>query len=212
MLFGFLYNPNDALQHFRKTDSVLAALIDEIGDFKLEKRSNLIPFEALLQSIVYQQLSGHAAASILKRILNIYGDSYPTPQELLDTDNESLRDCGLSRSKILAVNDLAEKTMQGLLPSQSEIKEMDSEKIIDIFSQVQGIGRWTVEMLLIFNLGHSDILPTTDLGIRRGFSVAYDLQDLPEPKHLLKHGEKWKPYRSIASWYLWQAADPKFRS
>ena len=212
MLFGFLYNPNDALQHFRKNDSVLAALIDEVGDFKLEKRSNLIPFEALLQSIVYQQLSGHAAASILNRVLNIYGDLYPSPQELLDTDDERLRNCGLSRSKILAVNDLAEKTIQGLLPSQSEIKGMDSEKIIDAFSQVRGIGRWTVEMLLIFNLGHSDILPTTDLGIRRGFSVAYDLQDLPEPKHLLKHGEKWKPYRSIASWYLWQAADPKFRS
>lgn len=205
------YDPEDALQHFRNVDPVLAKLTTEIGEFKLEYQRNQSPFEALLRSIVYQQLSGHAAASILNRVLALYRDAFPTPVALLDTSDDKLRGCGLSRSKIRAVKDLAEKTDLGLLPNPVEVDVMDNHAIIDAFTAVRGIGPWTVEMLLIFNLGRPDVLPATDLGVRRGFSVAFETADLPTPKELLKHGEIWKPFRSVASWYLWRAADPKFR-
>lgn len=209
---GLPYDPEDALGHFRSTDPILAGLTAEIGEFRLKFRTESTPFEALLRSIVYQQLSGRAAGSILTRVLGLYGDAFPTPAELLDTAEETLRSCGLSQAKTRAVKDLAEKTGQGALPAPDAIAGMSSAEIIKAFTAVRGIGPWTVEMLLIFNLGHPDILPATDLGVRRGFSVAYQRTVLPEPDELLKHGERWKPYRSVASWYLWQAADPKFRA
>ena len=212
MATGLPYDPEDALRHFRLTDPVLADLTAEIGAFNLGFRTESTPFEALLRSIVYQQLSGRAAASILNRVLGLYGGAFPTPDEMLDTPEEQLRSCGLSQAKTRAVKDLAEKTSQGMLPTPVEIDAMSSADIIKAFSTVRGIGPWTVEMLLIFNLGHPDILPATDLGVRRGFSVAYQTAELPEPNDLLKHGECWKPYRSVASWYLWQAADPNFRA
>lgn len=212
MVTSLPYDPEDALRHFRSTDPVLADLTAEVGRFKLEFRTELTQFDALLRSIVYQQLSGRAAASILNRVLGLYKDSFPTPDELLETPEEKLRSCGLSQAKTRAVKDLAEKTSLGVLPTPVEIAEMSSNEIIKAFTTVRGIGPWTVEMLLIFNLGHPDILPATDLGVRRGFSVAYQSSVLPEPDELLKHGECWKPYRSVASWYLWQAADPEFRA
>ncbi len=206
------YDPQDALRHFRAADPVLANLTAEVGEFKLEYQRDQSPFEALLRSIVYQQLSGHAAASILARVLGLYGNAFPMPADLLDTPDDTLRSCGLSRAKIRAVKDLAEKTQQGLLPKPGDIAAMDNRAIIDAFSKVRGIGPWTVEMLLIFNLGRPDVLPATDLGVRRGYSVAFHTADLPTPSELLQHGEIWRPYRSVASWYLWQAADSKFRA
>ena len=205
------YDPQQALQHFRAVDPVLAELTIEVGDFQPNFRLHLTLFEALLQSIVYQQLSGHAAGAILKRILQLYSDSFPTPAAVIQTPGEDLRACGLSLAKIKAVKDLAEKTDQGLLPTRSSICAMSDTEIIDAFCKVRGIGPWTVEMLLIFNLGRPDVLPATDLGVRRGYSVAYQSAELPSPAELLAHGERWKPFRSVASWYLWQAADPNFR-
>ena len=205
------YSAKSAIQHFRKVDPTLYNLITEIGEYRLEIRTGMTPFDALIRSIVYQQLSGHAAGSILNRVLDLYNGSFPQPHELLNTDNDRLRACGLSHAKIRAIKDLAEKEIQGLLPSPTAIDKMQDKELIDAFTIVYGIGPWTVEMLLIFNLGRPDILPVTDLGVRRGYMVAYGQDDLPSPQELMEHGEIWKPYRSIASWYFWRAADPKFR-
>jgi len=205
------YDPQVALQHLKKSDSVLAGLIVEVGAFGLQLKLEQTPFEALLRAIVYQQLSGRAAGSILNRVLELYDGEFPKPDELLATSDERLRTCGLSRAKVKAVQDLAEKTKQGELPVPDEIDAMDDAAIIDAYSKVRGIGPWTVEMLLIFNLGRPDVLPATDLGIRRGYSVIFATDELPSPSALLAHGVIWKPYRSVASWYLWQAANPGFR-
>ena len=206
------YNPESAIDLFRQVDSTLFDLIDEIGEYRLELRSEMTPFQALLRSIVYQQLSGHAAGSILNRVLALYDVEFPDPGQLLATDKDELRACGLSHAKIRAVLDLAQKEADGILPSVTEVDNMSDTELIDAYTTVRGIGPWTVQMLLIFNLGRSDILPTTDLGVRRGFKVAYAMDDLPSPQELEQRGECWKPYRSVASWYLWRAADPKFRS
>ena len=187
-------------------------MISEIGPYHLDLRSELTPFEALLRSIVHQQLSGYAATSILNRIMGLYEDSFPRPMELSNTPDDTLRSCGLSRTKIRAVKDLAGKVHAYLLPDAKSIQSMTDEQIIDAYSTVFGIGRWTVEMLLIFNLGRQDVLAVGDLGIRRGYKVAFETENMPTPSELKEYGKRWKPYRSVASWYLWQAADPKFRS
>lgn len=206
------YDIEVALKLFKKTDSVLAALTDEVGPFGLEFEFNRTCFQSLLRSIVYQQLSGKAAASILQRVLQRYDNNFPTPRQLLATDDDELRGCGLSRGKIRAVKDLAEKTDRGLLPGQRDIAAMSDDEIIKSYCTVHGIGPWTAEMLLIFNLGRPDVLPVSDLGVRRGFSVAYQMASLPSVAELGTQGENWKPFRSVASWYLWQAAAPDFRS
>ncbi len=201
-----------AVRHFERADRILFDLITEVGDDRPEPREDQSPFQALLRSIVYQQLSGKAAGSILNRVLSLYGGEFPEPRQLIATEFDQLRSCGLSQSKIRAVVDLAQKEDAGLLPTPSEVKQMTDSELIEAFTAVRGIGPWTVQMLLIFNLGRSDVLPTTDLGVRRGFKVAYGMDDLPSFDELARHGECWKPYRSFASWYLWRAADPNFRS
>jgi len=209
---NYPYDVAAAVEGFRTNDPDLYELIAEIGEYRLELRDAMTPFEALVRSIVYQQLSGYAADSILKRVLSLYGDDFPTPQAVLKTQDETLRSCGLSRAKTLAVKDLAEKQAGGELPEPSQIESASDQELIEAYTIVRGIGPWTVEMLLIFNLGRSDVLPVTDLGVRRGFMVAFGGNDLPSAKELASHGERWRPYRSIASWYLWRAADPKFRA
>ena len=209
---GLSYDPRAAIRHLGEADATLRDLMVEIGGFDLELRSEQTPFEALLRSIVYQQLSGHAAGSILNRILAMYGDVYPEPQQLLNTSEDELRACGLSRSKIRAARDLAKRTANGLLPNSTDIASMDDDQIVDAFVTVFGIGPWTVEMLLIFHLGRPDVLPVNDLGVRRGFMVSYGTEALPEPAALKEYGERWRPYRSVASLYLWRAADLQFRA
>ena len=206
------YDPDTAVRHFEKVDQPLFNLTREIGEYRLELRSDMTPFEALLRSIVYQQLSGYAAKAILGRVLELYGNEFPQPKQLITTDFDRLRACGLSQSKIRAVWDLAEKEDAGSLPTPENVQCMTDSELIDVFTTVRGIGPWTVQMLLIFNLGRSDVLPDNDLGVRRGFKVAFNLNDMPSPEELKQHGERWKPYRSVASWYLWRAADPNFRS
>ncbi|MYD78494.1 MAG: DNA-3-methyladenine glycosylase 2 family protein [Gammaproteobacteria bacterium] len=205
------YDPVAAVRHLGEADPVMADLTAKVGECGLDPRVDLDPFQELLRSIVYQQLSGHAAASILNRVLGLFDSNFPTPTALLKTADDQLRSCGLSWSKIRAVKDLADKTREKLLPAPKDIAGMSSEEIIKAFSTVRGIGPWTVEMLLI-SMGRPDILPVTDLGVRRGFSVAYETGELPTPKELLERGECWRPFRSVASWYLWQAASPKFRA
>ncbi|NLO80021.1 MAG: DNA-3-methyladenine glycosylase 2 family protein [Xanthomonadaceae bacterium] len=186
-------------------DPPLAALIARVGDYRLELRDMHSPFLGLLRAIVYQQLSGKAAAAIHARLQALFPGSVPTPAGVLAMPEEKLRSVGLSRAKILAAKDLAAKTIAGLVPAPEALAGMDDEEIIARLTSVRGIGRWTAEMLLIFNLGRPDVLPVSDLGIRKGFMLTYGLAALPSPTEVRRHGARWAPYRTVASWYLWRA-------
>lgn len=202
-------NPTQALRTLALADPTLGQLIRRIGDYELEPHEARNPYESLVRSIVYQQLHGKAAATILGRMKALYGNTprLPTPQEILDTPVADLRAAGLSGNKTLALKDLAAKTLEGLVPTQSQIHQLADAEIIERLTAIRGIGPWTVEMMLIFQLGRSDVLPATDFGVRAGFALTYGLKDLPKPKELLEYGEIWRPYRSVASWYLWRATD-----
>jgi 3-methyladenine DNA glycosylase/8-oxoguanine DNA glycosylase len=198
----------EALQHLTKTDKVLGRLIRRVGPCRLKPKRRRSPFEALVQSVAYQQLNGTAAATILGRVKALYPQRrFPTPQDLLNTPDEQLRAAGLSRAKIMAVKDIAAKTLNGVVPSLSAIAQMSEEEIVAQLLTIRGVGPWTVEMLLIFTLGRPDVLPTTDYGVRKGFALTYGWKELPRPKELLEFGEKWRPHRTTAAWYFWRALE-----
>jgi len=184
---------------------VLARIIDAIGPFRIAPRGPSI-FVALARAIVYQQLAGKAAAAIYARVCALFPEGEPTPERILNASDEELRGAGLSRSKMLSLRDLARRAADGEIPTPSEIHHMVDEAIIERLTQIRGIGRWTAEMLLIFHLGRPDVLPVDDYGVRKGFAIAYD-RDLPSPKELAAYGERWKPYRTVASWYLWRVVE-----
>jgi DNA-3-methyladenine glycosylase II len=166
------------------------------------------PFDALAESIVYQQLNGKAAKTIWGRVRAIYPRrKWLDPKLVLATPDETLRAAGLSGSKTRALKDLAEKTVDGTVPSGRALARMSDEEIIVRLTTVRGIGRWTVEMLLLFDLGRLDVWPVTDYGVRKGFAKIFGRRKLPTPKQLLRLGEKWRPYRSVAAWYFWRALD-----
>jgi 3-methyladenine DNA glycosylase/8-oxoguanine DNA glycosylase len=166
------------------------------------------PFEALSESIVYQQLSGYAAAAIFARLVALFPPrKFPRPGDLLAISEDKLRSAGLSRGKIAALRDLATKTIDGTVPQMRELRRLSDDEIVERLSAVRGIGRWTAEMLLIFRLGRPDVLPATDYGVRKGFARVYRRKELPTPKELLAAGEKWRPYRTVASWYFWRALE-----
>jgi DNA-3-methyladenine glycosylase II len=197
-----------ALKHLSKSDKVLAKLIKKIGPcgWKPDKRRS--PFEALVQSVTHQQLNGTAAKTIFGRVKALYpGKRFPTPEDLLNTPDEKLRGAGLSRAKIAAIKDIAAKTVSGVVPTSRAIARMPDAEIIERLTSIRGVGPWTVEMLLMFKLGREDVWPVTDYGVRKGFALIYEREELPAPAELLKHGEKWRPYRSMAAWYLWRALD-----
>ena len=197
-----------AIERLSQSDKVLAGLIRRVGPCRLEARRSASPFQALVQSVAHQQLNGTAAKTILKRVIAIYpGRKFPAPEDLLATPDERLRGAGLSRAKTAALKDIAAKTLEGIVPSSRAIARMSNEKILERLTAIRGVGPWTVEMLLIFTLGRLDILPATDFGVRKGFALTYRRKELPAPSELLKHGERWRPYRTIASWYLWRALD-----
>lgn len=201
---GLEYEPAQALRRLRR-DPRMKALIAAAGPFTLVPRRPAAPFPALLRAIVYQQLSGKAASTIHGRVLALFpGRAHPSPRAFLEMDEERLRGCGLSRNKLLAARDLAERVLDGTVPSLPRLRRMDDDAIIDRLVAVRGVGRWTAEMLLIFTLGRPDVLPLDDLGIRRGFARIYGQDDV---ERLARQGEDWRPYRSVASWYLWRAAD-----
>lgn len=205
------YDAEQAIAALKAIDAPLAALIERVGPYRLKLRTAPNPFQALMRSIVYQQLSGKAAATIYGRVLDLFPeDELPLPQHILDTPDEALREAGLSRAKTAAVKDLAAKTLGGIVPERAVLRTLEDEAIIERLTAVRGVGRWTVEMLLIFYLGRPDVLPVTDLGVRKGFMLTYDLDDLPSPSALREHGQRWEPYRSVASWYLWRANDTEF--
>ncbi|MDH5624656.1 MAG: DNA-3-methyladenine glycosylase 2 family protein [Nitrospira sp.] len=183
-------------------------LIRAAGPFTLMPRNRRTPFESLARAIAYQQLHDKAAESILKRFIALFpGRRFPKPIELLAMKSEAIRQAGFSHPKIAALRDLAAKTLDGTVPTNRVIRGLDDDAIVERLIAVRGIGRWTVEMLLIFKLGRPDVLPVDDFGVRNGFRIAYGLREMPTPTEVLRHGERWKPYRTAASWYLWRAAD-----
>jgi DNA-3-methyladenine glycosylase II len=210
------YDASLACRELSEADPKLAKLITLAGPFTMRLKSSHSPFEALLEAIIYQQLNGKAAAAILGRLLNLFGDLHPAPEHILAMPDERIRSAGVSQGKLLALRDLAAKTLDGTVPTLARIRRMSDEDIVEHLTQVRGIGPWTVEMLLIFRLGRPDVLPVSDYGVRKGYALTYsrisknkpftnDL--LPKPEELLRRAEKWRPWRSVASWYFWRACD-----
>jgi DNA-3-methyladenine glycosylase II len=197
-----------ALRHLRRSDPRLAKAIAAVGRCELEFTPSRSPFHSLMRAITYQQLSGKAAATIHGRVVALFPtDRGPHPELLLELPEAALRGAGLSRNKLLALKDLAAKALDGTVPEMRALKALEDEDIIERLTQVRGVGRWTVEMLLIFTLGRPDVLPVTDLGIRKGFQRTHGMRRLPAYSTLERAGRAWAPYRSIASWYLWRVAD-----
>ncbi|MBI1748864.1 MAG: DNA-3-methyladenine glycosylase 2 family protein [Acidobacteria bacterium] len=197
-----------AAQELALADRPLGRMIDRIGPFKLEIQSTRSPFESLVRAIVYQQLTGKAAATILDRVKALYESrAFPKPKQILDTPPEVLRGAGLSRAKTAALLDLAGKTLSGTVPSLTKIKRMTDDEIVLCLTSIRGVGVWTAEMLLIFGLGRPDVLPIHDYGLRKGFARTFKKKELPTPKEVASRGERWRPYRTVASWYLWRASE-----
>jgi DNA-3-methyladenine glycosylase II len=189
-------------------DPVMAALVKATGRYGLKPQAQRTAFESLVRAIAHQQLHGAAAARILQRLCALYEPApFPHPEALLQTPAAALRAVGFSFAKIRALHDLAAKTLQGIVPANAELLVLDDQAIIERLTQVRGIGRWTVEMLLMFQLGRPDVLPVDDFGIRAGFRLAYGLRALPTPRALAEFGARWAPHRSAAAWYLWRAVD-----
>lgn len=197
---------NTATQHLASADPVMAKLIQQVGPIQL--RARRVPvFQSLVQAIIYQQLSGKAADTILKRFLGLFGDaSFPSPAQVLSITPEQMRSAGLSKPKARYVRGVAEAA-DGGLPSLVDCDDLTDAEIIARLTELNGVGRWTVEMFLIFNLARPDVLPVHDLGVRRGFQIAYGKRKMPEPEQLEKFGQRWKPYRTLAARYLWRAVD-----
>lgn len=197
-----------AVTHLSAVDPVMKRLITEIGPCTLQPRIGRSPFESLARAIAYQQLHDKAAESILARFRALFpGNRFPRPGELLRINEDRIRAAGFSRLKVMALRDLAQKTLDGTVPTNRAAGKMEDGKIVERLIQVRGIGPWTVEMLLIFTLGRPDVLPIDDFGVRNGFRIAYKKREMPGPDAMRRHGERWKPYRTVASWYLWRAVD-----
>jgi DNA-3-methyladenine glycosylase II len=204
----FNYDRVAAVAHLRASDAVLGALIDRVGPLALELKSADSLFEAMLRSIVYQQLHAKAAATILGRVLvELARHGGASPEALARASDAALRGAGLSANKLLAVRDLAAKCLEGTVPSLKEARKLGDEDLVTRLTMVRGIGPWTVHMLLIFYLGRPDVMPTSDFAIRAGFKKLYKKRKDPTPEAILKHARRWQPYRSVASWYLWRSLD-----
>ena len=199
---------NEAMRHLTKTDPVMKRLIRTSGPCQLQPKRRRSPFESLARAIAHQQLNGTAAETILRRFIALFpGRRFPRASDLDAVSDDAIRGAGFSRAKVAALRDLARKSEEGVVPTSRRIVGLSDEAIVERLTQVRGVGRWTVEMLLIFQLGRPDVLPVDDFGIRRGFALAYGWEDLPKPKVLLEFGERWRPHRTVASWYLWRATD-----
>jgi 3-methyladenine DNA glycosylase/8-oxoguanine DNA glycosylase len=215
-MVDFDFDPGVAVEHLRASDAALARIINTVGPFRLQLNRTPSIFVALAEAIVYQQLTAKAAATIFARLCAVFprADEGPTAEQVLGASEEELRGAGLSRSKLLSLRDLARKAIDGEIPSLGEIHGMPDEAIFERLTKVRGIGRWTVEMLLIFWLGRPDVLPADDYGIRKGFALAYGRGEIPASNELETYGVRWQPYRTVASWYLWRAVElakaPKF--
>ena len=197
----------EAYAHLRKQCPAMRRLITAHGPCGLEVETGWTPFQALVSAVAHQQLHGKAAATILKRFRTLYGGRFPSAQRLATEDDDALRACGFSRSKIAALRDIAAKSIDGTVPGSRLIKTLPDEEIIARLTAVRGVGRWTAQMLLIFKLGRPDVLPADDFGVRAGFQVAFRLDAMPSAKVVIEYGERWRPHGTTAAWYLWRAAD-----
>jgi len=198
------------LTHLSRADAVLGGLIRAVGHCRLPPEAEGPPFQTLARAIAHQQLNGTAANTILKRLVDSCGGgTFPTPGQVLAASTEGLRAAGFSFAKVASLRDLAQKTLAGVVPDTATLRELSDEEIIARLTQVRGIGRWTVEMLLVFQLERPDVLPVDDFGVRSGFQAAYGLSRPPRPQALAAWGERWRPYRTTAACYLWRALELK---
>lgn len=201
-------NHAPAIAHLQKSCPSMKALIRRVGPCVLEVKAARSPFQTLVSAVAHQQLNGKAAATILGRFQKLFpGGRFPSAKGLATVTDEQLRGAGFSRAKAAAIRDIAEKTLSGVVPGSKAIALLSDEEIVARLTQVRGVGRWTVEMLLIFTLGRPDVWPVDDYGVRTGYKIAYGLPDLPTPKELQALGERFRPHRSVAAWYLWRATD-----
>jgi DNA-3-methyladenine glycosylase II len=198
----------EALRHLSRADPVMRTLIRRTGPCTITIRRRWSPFQSLVRAVVYQQLHGRAAAAIFGRLVALFGASaFPSPEAVLAMSPRRLRGAGLSRAKVKAIKDIARKAAAGVVPARRVVARWGDDEIIERLTLARGVGRWTVEMLLIFTLGRQDVLPADDYGVRDGYRAAYGLKALPSPKALLEYGERWRPHRTTAAWYLWRAAE-----
>jgi DNA-3-methyladenine glycosylase II len=197
------------LNHLSKVDPVLGGVIAAVGGrYAMKPDLECVPFKALARAIAHQQLNGTAANTILARFVAAVGEGdFPTPQAVLAAPEQTLRTAGFSYSKIAALRDLAAKTLEGVVPDRKTLDALSNDEIIERLTQVRGIGRWTVEMMLMFQLDRGDVLPVDDFGVRNGFRLAYGMRKMPAPKALALYGERWAPYRTAAAWYMWRAVE-----
>lgn len=197
-----------AERHLARVDPRLRAVVGRVGRCGLTRATRFDPFAALLSSIAHQQLHGAAAKTILERVKQRFGEGrWPTAHVMATARLPAMRACGLSRAKALAVRDLARKALAGTVPAAAALHRLDDEAIVERLTQVRGVGRWTVEMMLMFRLGRLDVLPVDDLGVRAGYARLAGLEGPVKPRELALAGEPWRPYRSVAAWYLWRVAD-----
>lgn len=198
----------EAVQYLIRADRKLARVIQQVGPCPLQPRRGVQPYQALVKSVAYQQLNGNAAETIFRRFLAGFPRTgFPTPDQIAAAPDEQLRAAGLSRAKTAAIKDIAAHTLSGTVPIRRAIAKMSDFEIVERLTVIRGVGPWTVEMLLMFTLGRPDVLPVTDYGVRCGFARVYGLKELPPPKELLAHGERWRPHRTVAAWYLWRALE-----
>lgn len=203
------YDAQAATGHLRGSHPRMATLIERVGPCTLTTHT-LPPYESLVQSIVYQQLNGRAAETILGRVLAIYAPkSFPAPEDILATADDRLRAAGLSRAKTAAVKSLAQHALDGIVPSRAQAVRLSNEELIERLTRVRGIGRWTVEMFLIFGLGRPDVWPVLDFGVRKGLGLTFGKRGVPTPKQALPFGRRFTPYGSVAAWYFWRACELK---
>ncbi|NBV23341.1 MAG: DNA-3-methyladenine glycosylase 2 family protein [Proteobacteria bacterium] len=200
----------EAERHLAQADPVLASIIQKVGPCTVRPRRNCPPYQSLVQAVAHQQLNGTAAQRILDRFIALFpGKKFPTPEAIVAASEEQLRSAGLSRAKAAAIRDIAHKATTGHVPTRRDAARLSDADLVERLTEIRGVGPWTVEMFLIFTLGRRDVLPVGDYGVRCGFAKAYGWKELPTPKELLAEGERWRPYRSIAAWYMWRVLDMK---
>ena len=195
----------EAISCLTATDTVMRGVIAAIGPCRLAPAWHQSPFESLVRAVAHQQLQGKAAQAILGRFLALFApDPFPTPADILALDEAILRGVGFSRSKIVAIRDIATKAEAGIVPTRDEAEALSDDELIGRLVPIRGVGRWTAEMLLIFALGRLDVFPLDDFGVRKGLKIAFGLETMPAKREMLELTECWRPWRSVGTWYLWR--------
>lgn len=198
------YDAEAARAHLLKADPVMRGIVKHVGPLAIEARGE--PYEALLRSVLYQQLAGAAAAAIERRFLALFGGRIPRPEDLAAAPDEALRAAGISRQKASYMHSIAQHFASGELNNRA-LRRASDDEVIDAVTRIKGIGRWTADMLLMFCLGRPDVLPVGDLGVRNSMRAAYQMDDPPDAETMLQIGDAWRPYRSAGTWYLWRRGD-----